>query len=95
MMQTLNKEMEMFNSIEFVPLTNIENVDELKMAIIDGGRFTVDAGNIFENGGFDKVATQLENAPIHCQRIDQKSIGAILNFHQEIKNQVVVNNVIA
>jgi Zn-dependent protease with chaperone function len=87
-MGDLNKELGTFNKATFVPLTNIANVDELKLAIIDGGAFTVDEGNIFENGGFDKVAMQLENAPMHCQRIDQKSIGAILQFHQEMKSKV-------
>ncbi|TLX72982.1 hypothetical protein E9993_16065 [Labilibacter sediminis] len=88
-MEILNKDMNVFNAATFVPLTNIGSVAELKASIIDGGRFSVEEGDIFQNGGFDKVIDQLEKAPMHCQRIDQKSIAAILQFHQEMKDRVL------
>lgn len=89
MLNDLNKEINVFSNSNFVPLTNIANVDELKLAIIEGGRFTINEGNIFKNGGFDKVVSQLEIAPMNCQRIDQKSINTILLFHQELKSNKV------
>lgn len=87
-MNELNKGLKVFNASSFVALPNISTPDELKLAIIEGGTFVVDKGNIFENGGFDKVIAQLEDAPINCQRIDQKSINAILEFHEELKVRI-------
>lgn len=83
---SLNDELKKFDPIEFVSLANIDNVDELKEAIIEGSEFKKRAGNIFENGGFNTIYTAVENATVHCQRIDQKSVSLILEFHKDLQN---------
>ena len=83
---TLNDELNKFNTLEFVPLPNIDNIEELKTTIIEDGEFKKQTGNIFENGGFNILYTAIENAITHCQRIDQKSIGLILEFHESLRD---------
>jgi hypothetical protein len=82
----LNKEIESLDNINFVPMPNIDSVKELKEAIVENGSFVKEKGPIFENGGFDKIINRIENAVVHCQRLDQKSIGVILLFHKELQN---------
>jgi len=85
----LNDELQLLDNHTFVPMPNIDTVSELKNAIVDGGKFKQEVGNIFENGGFDRIANQLENAMTHCQRIEQKSVGYILKFHKELQGSLV------
>lgn len=85
---SLDKEMTSLDAIVFVPLPNIENVNELREAIVAGGSFKKETGPMFENGGFNRIYGAIENAVIHCQRIDQKSIGEILSFHKELQKQL-------
>ena len=59
---------------------------ELKEAIVTDGKFMRESGDISNNGGFDKIIANIENAIIQCQRIDQKSIGVILAFHKKLHN---------
>ncbi|TCK66854.1 Zn-dependent protease with chaperone function [Winogradskyella wandonensis] len=82
---SLNAELDKFDTMEFVSLPNIDTIQELKEAIIEGGEFKKQTGNIFENGGFNILYTAVENATVHCQRIDQKSIGLILDFHNQLQ----------
>jgi len=81
----LNKRLNDFNSIAFVSLPNIHNLQELKEAIIENGEFIEEKGNLFEGGGFERQMTRLESAINHCQRIEQKNIGVILKFHHELQ----------
>ena len=88
----LNEVMAVFDTLNFVPMPNIENLDELKHAIVESGKFKQESGNIFENGGFDRIMNRIENAMVHCQRIDQKSISGILGLHKELQEEVRVNS---
>jgi len=81
-----NDEMQILDRINYVPMPNIETVEELKHAIVDEGEFKSKQGKIFENGGFDEIVNTLESAGVHCQRIDQKSVGMILEFHKSLTN---------
>lgn len=81
---SLNTEMDSLNNLEFVPLPNIQTVTELKNAIVEGGAFPKLSGAIFENGGFALITQALDSAVVHCQRLDQKSIGYILSVHAEL-----------
>lgn len=81
---SLNEDLDNFEKMTFVELPNIDKVNDLKEAITDGGEFKKQSGNIFENGGFNILLTDIENAIIHCQRLDQKSLGVILSFHKEL-----------
>lgn len=89
LVESLIKEMASLDEIIFVPMPNIENIDELKEAIVEGGSFKKETGLMFENGGFNRIYGAIENAVIHCQRIDQKSIGEILSFHKELQKLLV------
>ncbi len=84
LVMSLNTELDALEEINFVPLSNIETVAELRQAIIDDGSFKKEKGPIFENGGFNRILATLDSAISHCQRIDQKSISAILLKHQEL-----------
>lgn len=88
MADAINDELKALENVTFVPLPNIDTIQELKEAIIEGGIFKREHGNIFENGGFGKIMANIENAIVNCQRIDQKSIGAILAFHKELQGQL-------
>ncbi|MCG8698465.1 MAG: M48 family metallopeptidase [Bacteroidales bacterium] len=76
------------DEIEFVPMPNIQSVKELKEAIIENGNFVQETGQLFENGGFDRVMNAIESATHHCQRLDQKSIGVILALHHELQKEI-------
>ncbi len=80
----INKEIDKLDDITFIPLPNIDSRSELKEAIIEGGEFKKYRGNMFEGDGFATIMTSIENAIVHCQRIEQKSIGAILLFQKEL-----------
>ena len=81
---SLNENLNNFETITFVELPNIDTVSELKEAIIENGEFKKESGNIFENGGFNRLLTSIENAIIHCQRLDQKNLAVILDFHKKL-----------
>ena len=87
----LNEDIRNLADHDFVPLPNIETVDELQKAIVDGGSFQLETGNIFENGGFNRIANTLENALVHCQRVEQKSIGMLLKFHKELQEKANIS----
>lgn len=82
----LNDELEKFDTISFMPLPNIDSIQELKETIIDSGEYKKQSGNIFKNGGFNILYTAVENSVNHCQRIDQKSVSAILEFHKNLQS---------
>lgn len=81
----LNKELDLLDGNTFVPMPNIDDMDELKTAIIEGGKFENYTGPLFENGGFDTIMNQTESVISHCQRLDQKSIGVILAYHKVLE----------
>lgn len=80
-----NNLFEELDRVSFIPLPNIENVKELKHAIAKDGMFTKEDGEIFENGGFEKLIFQLDSSIQNCQRVEQKNISKILEFHKSLK----------
>ncbi|WP_299710118.1 M48 family metallopeptidase [uncultured Tenacibaculum sp.] len=80
----LNTSLNKIDSIEFTPMSNIDDAQEFKEAIVDGGEFVRASGNIFENGEFNNIMNSLDNAIMHLQRLEQKSIGLILMTHHEL-----------
>ncbi len=86
-LKLLDEELEAFNETVFVPLPNIHSVKELKEALFSGGRVPQLFGRILQNGGFQRGINAIEQALSHCQRLDPKSIAAILSFHKELYNQ--------
>ena len=83
----LNQMLNDFKDEEFVPMTNIDTIEELRKAVVTDGKFPVPGGNIFENGEFDNMMNALEESIMHCQRIDQKSIAIILEEHKKIQEK--------
>ncbi|MFD0991454.1 M48 family metalloprotease [Mariniflexile jejuense] len=83
---SLNDSLNKLDTLNFVKLPNIDTISELKEAIIENGIFERETGNIFENGGFNKLINTLNNVVTHCQRLDQKSIISILAFHHNLHN---------
>lgn len=89
---SLNDELDKFEDQNFMPLPNIATSKELREAIIDNGIFKRETGSIFENGGFNRLLQNLDIAIQHAQRIDQKSIGVILDFHEQLQEQLNHSN---
>jgi Zn-dependent protease with chaperone function len=85
---SLNSDLENFDNMQFVELPNIENISDLKEALIDGGEIKKQSGNIFENGGFNLIMTDIENTIMHCNRIDQKNLGVILDYHKKLHDSL-------
>ena len=81
----LNEELHNLDKLDFVPMPNIESVQELKEALVETGQFKKEHGLIFENGGFQIMMQRLETSIYNCQRIDQKSISCILLFHKDLE----------
>lgn len=86
--EDLNTYINKIDTIEFIPMSNIDDVSEFKEAIIDGGNFERAVGNIFENGEFNNILNSLDSASSHLQRLEQKSIGLILMTHHELHEKL-------
>ncbi|MEE9406677.1 MAG: M48 family metalloprotease [Polaribacter sp.] len=80
----LNDSLNKIDTIDFIPLPNIDDVAEFKEAIIDNGAFDRKEGLIFENGEFNNIVNELEAAVMDCQRVEQKNIASILAFHKDL-----------
>lgn len=83
----MNEDIDQLDQLAFVPLPNIDNVEELKANILEARAFHIQGGNIFENGGFDRMMQELEYAISHCQHLDQKSMAVILLVHKDLQGQ--------
>lgn len=86
-LKQINTQIVNLHTVDFIPLPNIDTVDELQNAVIEGGQFTIEAGEIFEGGKFQRAMHALERAAMHCQRLDRKSIAHILQFHADIEEE--------
>ena len=86
--EEVNKKLDEFDAITFVPLSNIDSVHELKEAIFEnGGKIKKENGPIFEDGGLNRIIAALDSGISHCNRIENKSIDVILDFY---KNKLVI-----
>ncbi len=79
----LNAKIDKLTLQSFIPLPNIASRDELLAAIVKEGTFQKGTRRMFENGQFDKILFAIDAAANHCQRLDQKSISAILLSQKE------------
>lgn len=89
--RALNPYMESIDDISFVALPNIDSKEELKNAIIENGVFNAPIGKLFETKGLNTLMTELETSLEHCQRVEQKSINAILLFQKKILEENTPN----
>jgi Zn-dependent protease with chaperone function len=85
----LNDSLIKIDEITFIPLPNIDNTIEFKEALIETGKFDRKIGLIFENDEFNNIVNELDIAVLSCQRVEQKSIALILDFHKRL---IVVND---
>jgi len=79
-----NKLLDEISDDTFIPLSNIENIQDLKEAIVENGKFIKEKGPIFENGNIDQVLNSLEVTMNNLQRVDQKSVAQILDLCEEV-----------
>jgi len=85
----LNGEINELDQLDFIEMPNISTIDELKEALVENKQLKKEHGQIFENGGFQKMMQQLETTIYNCQRIEQKSINSILVFHKGLEPTMV------
>ncbi len=86
-MGELNGKIDGLTEIDFVPLPNIDTVEELQGAIVEEGKFPVESGQIFEERRFGRAMESLERAHYHCRRVEQKSIALVLRVHAELQGE--------
>ncbi|WP_124979575.1 M48 family metallopeptidase [Nonlabens xiamenensis] len=82
---SLNADLARFTAEDFVPIPNIDSIDDLKESIVTGGAFSNPGRSMFQSGKFDQLMHELEMAINHLQRIDKRSMASILQFHEELK----------
>ena len=80
----INHEIDAINEDDFVMISNIDTVQELKESFIEGGAIKKESGNIFENGGLDRILSAIENGIVNANRIENKNLGEILTFNNEL-----------
>lgn len=80
----LNEKLNELNGLEYMPLPNIDTIEELKEAIIEGGKFQKESGPIFENGGIGIIFNKIDSALANCNRVENKNIDQILLFHHSL-----------
>lgn len=82
----INEKINSLDSLNFVPLPNIESIVELKEAIAEKGQIENQLGRIFENGKFEKIIFEIDTAIANCNRVENKNLEEILKIHQELIN---------
>lgn len=82
--QEINKDLAEFGAEDYVALPNIENVEELKKLVVENGSIKFMTTTLFEGKNVNKFSLLLENAITQLQRIDQKSVIAMLLFNRQL-----------
>jgi len=82
--QKINEEMNLFTTDNFVVISNIDNLQEMKESILDGGEIKKEVDNIFETGGLDRIMNGIENGIVNCNRVENKNLDEILLFHKKL-----------
>lgn len=80
----VNSTIENLDSAVLVPLPNIDTLEELKDAIVEGGKIEKESGPIFEDGGIGRIINAIENAIMNCNRVENKNVDQILLFHKSL-----------
>ena len=81
---TVNQEIGAMNEQDFVAISNIDTVNELKSSFIDGGSIEKETGNIFETGGLDRIMLAIENGIVNANRVENKNLDEILKFNLQL-----------
>ncbi|MDI9308845.1 MAG: M48 family metalloprotease [Limnohabitans sp.] len=80
----INDEINTINQDNFVSISNIDSLQEMKEALIDGGEIQKEISNIFENGGLDRILNAIENGLINCNRVENKNTDEVLRFNKKL-----------
>ncbi|XOV68723.1 MAG: hypothetical protein ACFHU9_05990 [Fluviicola sp.] len=59
----------------------------MRNAIVEGGLFVEEKGDIFKNGGFDRILNRLEQTIAHLNRVQDKNMNEILVFQNKLLNE--------
>lgn len=81
----VNKKLAELDKAVFVPLSNLDTLEELKEAIVEGGKIRVEHGPIFEDGGIGRIMGTIDGAIMNCNRVENKNIDQILSFHKRLE----------
>ncbi|WP_264543909.1 MULTISPECIES: M48 family metallopeptidase [Flavobacterium] len=80
----INDEINTIDESNFVSISNIDSVQELKESLVDGGQIKKESGNIFENGGIGKIMDSIEIGLINCNRVENKNLDEILILNKKL-----------
>ena len=78
----LNKFLGLLTTEMYYPLPTIEDAASMVNLIVSGGVMERLQDQPFENGGFDFFMNTLEEAIVQLNRIEQRSLGAILMYER-------------
>ncbi|MCV6628282.1 MAG: M48 family metalloprotease [Flavobacteriaceae bacterium] len=87
MIEQIQEEVAQWDAKSFVPMPNIDTVEDLQNALLPEGSIRKVHANIFENGEFMRIYNELEHVKTHCQRVEQKSITSILLMAESLLEQ--------
>lgn len=73
------------DKIAFISISNIDTIQELKEAILEGGKINVEQNSIFDNGGLDRIMNAIESGIVHCNRIENKNLDHIMAFQKTLQ----------
>lgn len=82
----INEKINSLDTLDFVPLPNIDNITELKEAIVEKGQIENQLGRVFENGKIDKILFAIDSVISNCNRIENKNLEEILKTHNKLIN---------
>lgn len=77
-----------FGKIKFMPLSNLDTLDECLKILLPKGELKPPYGNIFENGTFDQYAHELDQTRAQLLRIEQMNMAEILLEFEHVKNNL-------
>ena len=83
--QEISEAVNKLEQINFVPLNNIDDVEEMKHLILPDPKVIIPYGKIFENGGFDNYLNGVQQTLQQLNRVEQKNIAAVLQECEEIR----------
>ncbi len=86
----MNEGLDKLKDVDFVPLGNIDDLDELIRTIAPNAKIKPPYGNMFENGSFDMFVHEVDQSLQQLQRIEQKNMAEILSGFEEVKSTFII-----
>ena len=80
----LNNIIVKFKIENYIPLSNIDDFEELITTIVPNKTIKTPYGNMFRNGGYNEFIQSIDYGINQLNRIDQKSIIEVLSRYEEI-----------